>query len=83
MKLEEEVKRVKNRVDNVEENRKEQHSLKSMAVSDLVALISEKRKAVEAGDSGKIDQLNKDYPLLLVMDCDKLETHFEKHPIEN
>ena len=82
---------IKKRVDNVEENRKEQHSIKSLAVSDLVSLIHEKRAATEAGDTERVDKLNDDYPILRAMDFDsdsekaeeRLRKHFEKHPIKN
>lgn len=60
-----------------------------MAVSDLVSLISDKKKATEAGDTDKVEKLNADYPILRSMDLYsdkkilKLEKHFKQHPLQS
>ena len=90
MKLEEEVKRVKKRAQDVEEIHNEKHSLKAMAVSDLVSLIHVKKEALAAENLEKVDQLNTDYPILRTMDLSdeefqqaetRLRKHFAAHPL--
>jgi len=70
MKLDEEVKRAKKRVDDMEEHietEKEKHGgVKQfgIAVSDLVSLLHQKADAEESGDTARVEKLNKDYPFL-------------------
>ena len=96
MKLDEEIKRVRKRTEEVEKSQRAPNGCKSfgMPVSKLVGYMRDRERAKEDGDTETIERIDKKCPALAAMDAkptptdeesnkkiEALESHFKKHPL--